>query len=124
MRASHRSLEPLLARSIPAPVASCKLQVAQPPEDSTFQWHIRLPADGIPHGHVYADESRLYAEQKYCNLKAGQGWAFAVLDGDGVVVASASGRAQCWAVGIHAAGLWALLNASELAFPSSPLLVD
>ena len=73
---------------------------------------------------MYADGSRLYAEHKYCNLIARQGWAFAILDVDGVIIASAHGRTPWWASSIYAAELWALLNASLNAFPGSPLLID
>ena len=51
-RALHRSLEP---------------QVAQPPDEGSFEWNIKPPADRVPYGLVYADGSRLYAEHKYCN---------------------------------------------------------
>ena len=82
------------------------------------------PSEGIPHGRVYVDGLRLFAEHKYCGLLARQGWAFAVCDVRGKVVASASGRTPWWSQGIFAAELWALLNASVLAFPGSPFVVD
>ena len=91
-RALHKSIEP---------------QIAKPPGNDSFTWHIKPPSDGIPLGRVYTDGSRLFAEHKYCNLAARQGWAFAVLDVDGFVLAAASGRTPWWAVGIHATELWA-----------------
>ena len=96
-RALHKSLVP---------------RIRPAPEGETFQWNVYPPHDGIPHGRVYMDGSRLYAEHKYCNLIARQGWAFAVLDVDAVVIAAASGRTPQWANGIHATELWALLRAA------------
>ena len=61
-------------------------------------------------GHV------CYAEHKYCNLIARQGWASAILDVNGAVMTSAHGRTPWWAVGIHAAELWALLNFHLMPF--------
>jgi hypothetical protein len=107
-RALHPSLEPRIAQ----------------PLDESFEWDIPPPSEGIPHGRVYVDGSRLFAEHKYCGLLARQGWAFAVCDVRGKVVASASGRTPWWSQGIFAAELRALLNASLLAFPGSPFVVD
>ena len=108
-RALHKSIEP---------------QITKPPSEESFTWHVPPPSDGIPPGRVYADGSRLFAEHKYCDLIARQGWAFAVLDSEGVVIAAASGRTPWWAVGIHATELWALLNASQHACPGSPFFTD
>ena len=72
----------------------------------------------------YADGSRLFAEHKYCGLLARQGWALAVVNDLGRVITSASGSTPWWAEGIYAAELWALLNATQVAFPGSPFIID
>ena len=82
------------------------------------------PPSGIGPGRVYTDGSRLFAEYKYDNLVARQGWAFAILGPDGCVMAAASGSTPWWAEGIHAAELWALVNATQVAFPGSSFFVD
>ena len=108
-RALHRSIEPLIRKA---------------PCEATFEWHVKPHASGVPPGRVYADGSRLFAEHKYCDLVYRQGWAFAVISDEGIVVASASGNTPWWAVGIHAAELWALLNASLTAHPGCPFFID
>ena len=108
-RALHKSVEPL---------------VAVKPRHSTFNWRVRPPAGGIPAGWAYADGSRLFAEHKYCGLLARQGWAFAVIDNMGVIVAAASGITPWWAEGIYAAELWALLNAAEVSAHGTYFHVD
>ena len=65
-----------------------------------------------------------YAEAKYANLIAGQGWAVAVFGDSGSLVAAAYGRTPWWAEGIHAAELWALLNAVHVALPGNCFCVD
>ena len=108
-RALHRSLEP---------------QLAQAPQCESFNWHVPPPRGGVPLARVYADGSRLFAEHRYCGLAARQGWAFVIVGDDGRVLASASGNTPWWAEGVHAAELWALLNASQNAFPGSSFFVD
>ena len=109
IRALHKSLEP---------------QLAQAPQCESFNWHVPPPRGGVPLARVYADGSRLFAEHRYCGLAARQGWAFVIVGDDGRVLASASGNTPWWAEGIHAAELWALLNASQNAFPGSSFFVD
>ena len=108
-RALHKSIEP---------------SIAQPPREETFGWIVPPPPGGVAHGRVYADGSRLFAEHKYCGLVARQGWAFAIYDDEAKLIAAASGLTPWWASGIYAAELWALLNASQVAFPSSPFFID
>ncbi len=109
-RALHKSVEPCLA---------CK------PARGTFDWIVEpVTLDAIPYGRVYADGSRLYSEQRYCNLLARHGWAFVVVDQDGKVVAGASGTVPWWINGIYGAELWALLQAASFASLGSPLHVD
>ena len=108
-RALHKSVEPNLA---------------QGPQLSTFNWIVRPERDGVPYGRVYADGSRLFAEHRYFNLLARQGWAFAIVDLEGNIVAAASGTVPWWIVGIYGAELWALLQAASTASPGSPMHVD
>ena len=112
-RALHKSVEPSLA--------CCAASGAT---DGTFNWLVQPGVDGIPVGRVYADGSRLFSEHRYCNLLASHGWAFVVADGDGRVVAGASGLIPSWINGIYGAELWALLQAASYASPGSPLHVD
>ena len=108
-RALHRSLEPKLPSA---------------PRESSFHWDIPPPPGGILVGRAYADGSRLYAEHKYCGLVARQGWAFTILNDQGRVIAAASGVTPWWVQGIYAAELYALLNATQHAAPSTPFYVD
>ena len=108
-RALHKSVEPRVARR---------------PLHGTFNWIVQPDGDGVPHGRVYADGSRLFAEHRYFNLLAKHGWAFAIIDISGNIVAAASGTVPWWISGIYGCELWALLQAASSASPGSPMHVD
>jgi len=94
------------------------------PEQETFVWVKQPPSNHVAGCTVYADGSRLFAETRYANLVARQGWAFATFDADGGLVAAAHGRTPWWAEGIHATELWALLNAVLSTTPGNPFIID
>ena len=89
-----------------------------------FNWSVRPDSDGVPYGRVYADGSRLFGEHRYFNFLARHGWAFAIIDLEGTIIAAASGIVPVWIGGIYGSELWALLQAASIAFPRSPMHVD
>ena len=66
----------------------------------------------------------LDAEWKLAECCARRGWAFAVANELGEVIASARGRPPAWTGGINGAELWALLMAALVALPGSSFRVD
>lgn len=95
------------------------------PRAETFQW-VKQPRDqGEPLiGKFYVDGSMLDADWKLAGCCARRGWAFAVVDHEGNILASAHGRPPGWTGGIHGAELWSLLMASSHAMPQSVFRVD
>ena len=92
------------------------------PEDETFTWVIPPVGDG---GAVQGkDGSLIDAEWKLAGCCARRGWAFAVANEAGDVIASAHGRPPAWTGGIHGAELWSLLMAALTALPGSDFRVD
>jgi hypothetical protein len=105
----------------PSPEAS----VAPAPQAETFEWVIR-PTDGggATGGKFYVDGSMLDAEWQLAGCCARRGWAFAVVDEHGEVIASARGRPPAWTGGINGAELWSLLMAALAALPGSTFRID
>ena len=80
----------------------------------TFNWHIKhasLPVQG----DVYPDGSFLDG----ISVELGRGgWAFAVVDDDGIVVVAAYGVPPPWIQGIEGAEAWALFQSLMVTLPS------
>ena len=98
-------------------------QVPPQPSEASFVW-FKKPADGVVHGTAYLDGSLLDSHAKYSGLAAVRGWAVAVQDDHGNILAAAHGRPPSWAHGIHATELWSLLMAINIADPFSLLRTD
>ena len=111
---------------------SLRAQIPKQPPEETFVWY-RKPTvgsiwhptgAGLPRGSTYMDGSLLRNESKYYGLAATRGWAVAVMDEDGDILAAAHGRPPAWAQGIHATELWSLLMSFSVADPFSRLHTD
>ena len=80
----------------------------------TFNWHVRPPQLPV-HGNVYPDGSFLDG----ITVETGRGgWAFSVLNDEGVVVAAAYGVPPPWVQGIEGAEAWALFQSLLVTLPS------
>ena len=80
----------------------------------TFNWHVKPPQLPV-HGNVYPDGSFLDG----ITVETGRGgWAFAVLNDDGVVIAAAYGVPPPWVQGIEGAEAWALFQSLLITLPS------
>ena len=101
------------------PVAAAT-SVTPPSSLETFVWH-RRPAGGTYCGTVYSDGSRVDGPD---TLTGRLGWSFVVLDGDGVLIASASGLPPAWIRCIGGAESWAALQAAMCAEPGSRYRID
>lgn len=108
--AYERVLLPSLAHKVPPP----------PCAEATFQWHI-FPPGGTFKGKVYTDGSRLDGPTP---LLARNGWAFAVLDDDNVIIATASGLPPEWVDDIPGTEAWALAQAGLHAELGCTFYVD
>ena len=97
--------------------------VSTQPADDTFHW-IKKPIGDISSGIGFVDGSRLHGNAKFYDLTAVRGWAVAVYDRDGEMLAAAHGRPPLWAQGIHATELWGLLMAIQITDAFSPIRTD
>ena len=104
-------------------VSSPAAMVPPPPQQETFNWVVR-PREWRNAQTVYVDASRLDAGYQLCGLCPRQGWAFAVADDEGRLVAAAHGRPPGWIDSIHGAELWALLMSALNTDPFLPILGD
>ena len=82
------------------------------------------PREGMVVGEAYVDGSRLYAEHDLFGLVARIGFAFAIFDVAGDLIAAARGVPPWWIQGIHGAELYGLLEAVQAAMPGSTFLSD
>ena len=94
--------------------------VPPPAKDATFRWILKPPG-GTFRGKVYSDGSRLDGPTR---LLARNGWAFVVIDDDGVVIAAASGIPPDWVEDIPGTEAWALTQAGMCAEPGCTFDVD
>ena len=94
--------------------------VPPPAKEATFKWIIEHPG-GTFRGKVYTDGSRLDGPSQ---LLARNGWAFVVIDDDGVVMAAASGAPPDWIDDIPGTESWALAQAGMCAEPGCTFYVD
>ena len=105
----------------PSPAAA----LAPMPQGATFEWVVHPDSGGeYGAGKVYVDGSLLDSDWKLADCCARRGWAFAVANELGDVLASARGRPPSWAAGIHGAELWGLLMAAQTAMPGSAFRTD
>ena len=75
-------------------------------KEATFKWVIE-PLDGMLEGTAYSDGS--FLDGPIPEVARG-GWSFAVLNGEGTVVASAYGVPPPWIKDIGGAEAWAVLQ--------------
>ena len=104
-------------------VSSPAALIPPPPQQETFNWVVQ-PMQWRSAHTAYVDASRLDAGYELCGLCPRQGWAFAVADDQGRVVAAAHGRPPGWIDSIHGAELWALLMSALNTDPFLPILGD
>ena len=105
----ERALFPDIAATAPPPMM-----------DETFHWHLE-PPEGLLHGVVYSDGSRL--DGPHDNL-ARLGWSFVAVDHEGKVFAKASGVPPAWIIDIPGAEAWAILQAAMIAMPGTLFKID
>ncbi|HUU60977.1 MAG TPA: reverse transcriptase domain-containing protein, partial [Acidimicrobiia bacterium] len=87
----------------------------------TFEWVVR-PADDHFLGTVYPDGSLL--DGNAVPAAGRLGWAFAVIDAEGALVASAHGRPPVWITDTAGAEAWAILQACSFASPGCSYRID
>ena len=104
---------------IPVPYA----QVPGAPPEATFHW-VEQPPDGVFRGVAYTDGSLFDGPSQHCGLCCRLGWAFVVVDDEGLVVAAAHGVPPPWVTSIHGAELWALQMAVLHAMPGTSFRTD
>ena len=86
---------------------------------AVFRW-ILFPPGGTFRGRVYSDGSRIDGATQ---LLARNGWAFVVIDGDGVMFAVASGLPLEWVEDIFGTEAWALTQAGMCVEPGCTYFV-
>ena len=95
-------------------------KVPPPAKEATFEWHV-FSLGGTFKGKVYSDGSRLDGPTP---LLARNGWAFVVINGDGELIASASGLPPDWVDDIPGTEAWAVVHAGMHAEPGCEFYVD
>lgn len=87
--------------------------MAEASKEATFRWVVE-PEGGMLEGTAYSDGS--FLDGPIIELARG-GWAFAVLDDDGIIVASAYGVPPPWIKDIGGAETWGVLQVGLRGVP-------
>ena len=85
-------------------------------KEASFKWVVE-PEGGMLEGIAYSDGS--FLDGPIPELARG-GWAFVVLNDDGVIVASAYGVPPPWIKDIGGAEAWGVLQVGLRAIPARP----
>ncbi len=96
--------------------------VPPPPEAETFEWVLRPADESLTFaGIVYPDGS---ASDPTCPVLRRLGWAFTVVNAEGIIIAAARGRPPAWIRDVPGAEAWALLQAATRALPGTSFRID
>ncbi len=101
---------------VPSPVG----RVPPPSKDGTFVWHTRPPEQRVG-GWAYVDASGVDGPSMPL-LRIG--WAFAVFDPDGSLLAAAYGAVPSWVCSVAAGEAYALMMVIDVMLPGSRFFTD
>ncbi len=94
--------------------------VPPPSKDGTFVW-VKQPDDARVGGHAYVDASGLDGPDP---LTLRIGWAFAVFDAEGGLLAAAYGATPQWVTSVTAGEAYALMMVIDVVLPEAWYVTD